>query len=142
MKKFLLILTVSIALVSCSAQNRFNRLITNHPDLLQSTDTTFFLDTTIRQGFVIDTIFIGKNDTFYLQKNRVTTRIIKNVDTLFVNQTELPDTIITERLIIEKLLKYTKRKFKDVALPIAASLFLLAVMILFVAWRLSSNSKK
>jgi hypothetical protein len=93
-KSSVIILFILFLGSACTPQKRLNRLIRNHPELL-SKDTLHVTDTTITQKITADTVWIsGINDTLYLEKDKLSVQIIRINDTIKVNATVLPDTII------------------------------------------------
>lgn len=76
------LLILSLILISCSAQRRFDRLIKKHPELL--TKDTLFLKDTIRDtirlnipGVKVDTVveYIDLFDTIYLEKEQLKVKV-------------------------------------------------------------------
>ena len=97
-----------LTLASCgvfSPDKRMQRLCKNNPELCdyEKIDTQIV----VREYTPLDTQKVtNKIDSFIIHKDRVTTRIYRNYDTILVHQEQLPDTvrtIIKERSqIIEK----------------------------------------
>lgn len=110
MQKANSILIICLLFLGCSPERQLARLLAKHPQLA-NVDTTYMYDTIIKPGSRLDTVFVGKKDTFYINKNRVKTQIIKEFDTLYISQTVLPDTLISENMIIEKIISGGKRRF-------------------------------
>ena len=102
MQKANSILIICLLFLGCSPERQLARLLAKHPQLA-NVDTTYMYDTIIKPGSRLDTVFVGKKDTFYINKNRVKTQIIKEFDTLYISQTVLPDTLISENMIIKKI---------------------------------------
>lgn len=119
--KRLLIVLLSLSLFCCTPQKRLNRLVKNHPELVQH-DTIFKMDTTVVNGVMHDTIFktqITKDTVTIIDKqltikyfNDGKTTYIKGVcDTVWAVK-EVPvmvnntNAIISNETWYEKLMKY------------------------------------
>ena len=91
--KYILIL-LSFLIISCSAEKRISRILRHHPELLVK-DTLLVQDTVIVPQIKADTSFlmIKQVDTFYLEKDRLKIRIIKDYDTLRVEGECKTDTL-------------------------------------------------
>ena len=105
-KTYIQIVLISLLFVCCSPQERLNRLITKHPDLVQQ-DTLIIRDTVVVENYHYDTTTIIKlHDTTTVVNNE---RVILKYyyDTLrevIHHEVEcLGDTVYTEKLItVEK----------------------------------------
>ena len=108
MKEFLKLLAVGISLIvlvvvtSCSPQRRFTRLITKHPELIQ-TDTIIRIDTVkvVVPKVEKDTAFLEKylSDTVVIEKDRLKIKLWKVYDTIKVNAECAADTIEVVRKV-------------------------------------------
>lgn len=77
-----------------SDAKRLDRLCERSPELCEVDSTTSDTILTIKEIPVFDTAVVtGPTDTITLVNDRVTTTIIREHDTLFVNQIQEPDTI-------------------------------------------------
>ena len=81
-------------LPSCSPQHRLNRLLRNHPELLQLRDTITVHDTFIAPAIAADTVFSAKFDTVTLVRDCVRVRIVKHRDTIRLTLTKPADTVV------------------------------------------------
>jgi hypothetical protein len=90
--KIIFLLITLLLLFSCTPQQRLNRLVHNHPELI-TTDT--LRDTTIIEGWKYDTIVkVGEKDTVIITKNGTTVTLYKTLyDSIFVEVEAEPDTI-------------------------------------------------
>lgn len=95
-----------LALISCSPQHRLQRLIKKHPELVRI-DTLSLHDTIRVSRLHVDTAFMlthGPADTFYLHRDSITVRVIRNHDTLRLILNRPPDTLIhTIKVPVQKL---------------------------------------
>jgi hypothetical protein len=95
---------ISLFILSGCA-SRCSRFYSKHPECLTiESDTVVTFDTIISERVSFDTALIssGEVDTFYIEIDKVKTRIIRQVDTLLVTQTIEPDTIIQTRTQIKE----------------------------------------
>lgn len=93
MKIIFLFITL-LLLFSCTPQQRLNRLVHNHTELI-TTDT--IRDTTIVPGWQYDTIVQLKNDTVVVQKDGVTVTLYKwKTDSIFVEVEKEQDTVFVD----------------------------------------------
>lgn len=106
LKSLLPVLIIGIMAMSCSPQNRLNKLINNHPELAVQ-DTIHFTDTLISERVEVDTLFsverFFNSDTVIIEKERLKLEFINTRDSVFINAVCEDDT-----LIIEKYIPYTK----------------------------------
>jgi predicted DNA binding protein len=119
MKDFLKLLAVGISLIllvvvtSCSPQRRFTRLITKHPELIQ-TDTIIRIDTVkvVVPKVEKDTAFLEKylSDTVVIEKDRLKVKLWKVYDTIKVNAECAADTIEVVRKVEIPVYYYEKEK--------------------------------
>ncbi len=103
---FILCVLLSVIFAGCSVEQRCQRrlvfLENNCPDCFT---TATVRDTIIREGWRHDTAFIIHSltdtvaDTFVLERERVSVRIIRTCDTLLVTADVLADTIYIERQV-------------------------------------------
>lgn len=94
-----------------SPENRIERLCKKNPELCEyeQIDTQVI----VREYTPLDTQKVtNKVDSFIIHKDRVTTRIYRNYDTIIVQQEQQPDTmrtIIKERsVVINKMPEWSK----------------------------------
>lgn len=92
---------------SCSPQARLTRLLNRHPYLITADSVTIY-DTTRIDGHRVDTMFTGSQDTFYIERDRVHTRIIKNLDTIWVLQKADSLQVVSKTTTISKTPKLNK----------------------------------
>lgn len=94
---FLLLLIVAFFLATCcTPQKRLNSLVKNHPELVK-VDTLRITDTTFLNGSYADTVvslLASRTDTIVLTHNNIITKVFTHRDSIFISQTENPDTII------------------------------------------------
>lgn len=93
--KIIFLLITLLLLFGCTPQQRLQRLVKKHPELI-TTDT--IKDTTIVPGWQYDTIVqFGETDTVVVTKEGTTVTIYKwNTDSIFVEVEAEPDTIFKE----------------------------------------------
>jgi len=109
MDRIVLALIIGFMLSGCGTR-RCTRFYDKHPECYKA-DTTVTYDTIITEKINFDTTFLptGEIDTFYIEKDKVKTMIIRQRDTLLVTQTIEPDTIIqTRTLIRDKIISKPK----------------------------------
>lgn len=119
MKDFLKLLTWGVvlifitALVSCSPQRRFTRLIEKHPELIH-TDTIIRIDTVkvVVPKVEKDTAFLEKylRDTVVIEKERLKVKLWKVYDTIKVQAECAADTIEVVREVEIPVHYYEKEK--------------------------------
>jgi hypothetical protein len=86
-------------LAGCSPQKRLNRLLANHPELVQ-TDTLFVTDTVRTLAVRVDTvqdltdfIRIASGDTFFIEKERLSVKTWIRRDSIYFDAECKADTI-------------------------------------------------
>ena len=120
-----------LLLFSCSPQSRLDRLVSRHPELKQA-DTITIRDTLISPGIRADTTLHLDQlyDTVVLEKERLQVKLHRTTDTLWVEGTCRPDTLIVEKQIpIEKIELVTEPFSLKTLKPV---LWLLAGILLLV----------
>lgn len=131
MKKYVFITLLLLIIVGCSPQKRLQRLVSKHPELVQ-TDTIKLTDTTYIPGTKIDTTFVhGKNDTIVFWKDNIKVQIINHFDTTQVVITKPPDTIIKKiNVPVQKIVIVNKdHSFWLIAALVSWCLLLLVLWI-------------
>ena len=129
MKPIYFFLIIFLLLCSaCSPQRRLSRLLENHPELTVS-DTVRFRDTVAIPAATADTFVDLKTmtDTVIIEKERLSVKLFKQHDTLYVEGKCAADTIYRElRIPVEKI-KLVKAECKTGMLT--KILYLLAALI-------------
>lgn len=87
-----MVLVIAV-LPSCTPQKRLDRLLRNHPELLNRVDTVHFTDTFIVQKISLDTVFSTDFDTVKIVRDCVRVRLIRHRDTLRLTVDKPADTI-------------------------------------------------
>lgn len=91
-----LLFAAMVVFSACTPQQRLNRLVKKHPELVK-VDTIKFTDTTFTIAHYSDTIvslLASRTDTIVLTKNNIITKVFTHRDSIFISSTALPDTII------------------------------------------------
>jgi hypothetical protein len=105
-KKSFLLLILAVFFTSCSPEKRLHRLLALHPELVQN-DTIRITDTTFLPELRIDTIVHESklHDTITITKEKLTVRIHRLRDTIYIAAHQEPDTIIiTKEIPVEKVI--------------------------------------
>ena len=107
---FLILLVV---FQSCSPQKRLTRLLEHHPELTVA-DTIKLRDTMVSPMITSDTIIDLRQmtDTVFVEKDRLSVKLFRQHDTLYVEGKCKADTIIRERLIPVEKIKLIQAKPK------------------------------
>lgn len=86
----ILLSAICLGGVSCSSPSaRLRRLLDRHPELVTYTDT---IKTIVVPSKSVDTLLVGKTDTFFLEN----VTIVKVVDTLRITQVQKPCTTFVQ----------------------------------------------
>ena len=111
MKTYLILLTFSFLLFSCSPQKRLHRLVTNHPELSR-VDTIKIQDSVIVPGVKVDTVFHASvlKDTITITKEKLQIRLIEINDTIYLDAIVEPDTVIISKEILVDRIIHTEPK--------------------------------
>lgn len=132
--RYLVILIIILS--SCSAQKRLDRLVKNHPELLQ-TDTTIVHDTLHTETIKADTIFKDTTyfrllrDTITVTNDRLTIRQYYHRDSIFIEGECLGDTIIREIAVpYEKVTAVAETKIPFWVWAIFGLLIILTILAL------------
>lgn len=129
-----MVVTMAVALFSCSAQKRFERFVRLHPDLVRS-DTVVILDTLISEGSRADTLvslqsIIHSRDTIVIHNHKLTEKIYYHRDSLFFEGECATDTVVKE--IKFPVVKYLPENAQEnyIKYGIIAFIFLILGMFL------------
>jgi hypothetical protein len=141
MKKLISIALLLVLMGGCSADWHVRRALKKNPLLLQK-DTLRVNDTIVTESISHDTMlhFNTLFDTIRIDKERLSVRIVRVNDSIYVRGECKSDTIYrTIEVPIEKIVYSQKERFKDKvkryigALPIVA--LLLFILYLLLNWR-------
>jgi len=126
-----------LLLFSCSPQSRLQRLVSRHPEL-RLPDTLIVRDTLISPSVQADTLLHIEQlyDTAILEKERLQVKLIRKLDTLYLNGTCLPDTIIVEKKIPVEKIKLIKEPFNLKPVLWLLGALIILIMILSIVKRL------
>lgn len=120
---------ILLLIVSCTAQQRLNRLLRNHPELLKN-DTIRIVDTLVREESLHDTVFSVKFDTLTFYRDKVKVTLVRVVDTVTMTVLREADTIINRYTVpIQKIQIYETPE--PVKHPKPKQLLYIAGLILF-----------
>ena len=103
--KYLILLTLSFLLLSCSPQRKLHRLLKKYPELLQ-TDTIKINDSIFIPEIRVDTIFHYSTlkDTVIITKEKLKIKILEVNDTIYLDAEVKADTVVLVKEIpVEKL---------------------------------------
>ena len=104
-RNYILITIILAIFVSCSPQQRLNRLITKHPELSR-VDTIKIQDTVIVPGPKVDTVFSSSllKDTVTITKDKLQIKLIEINDTIYLDAEVEPDTVIlTKEILVDRI---------------------------------------
>lgn len=104
-----LFLMLSILFIACTPQQRLNRLVKNHPELIKIDSITVH-DTIIDPGFALDSIFpLIYNDTVFITKYKTDIKLVRGKgDTVRLYIKQPPDTIV--RVTVKEVPKIVIQK--------------------------------
>lgn len=135
---FVLLFVLSIVFHCCTPQQRLNRLVKLHPDLL-STNTIYIKDTIIKKdtfvlmekkdSFIIKTDTIIRTKKFIIEKRNDILKIVTRPDTIFFT-----DTIYYEKKISAPVIKTDAEIKVGLKESIIISLVLIITAGLFWQW--------
>jgi len=130
MKKFSVILLVGL-FVSCSPQKKLNRLVKKHPELIK-VDTIKVHDTTITEHVRKDTMLSWATlyDTAYIFKDKLSIRVVRVNDSIYIRGECLPDTIVKT---IEVPYNYVQPIKKDKKINHNLLIFIFFLLLLIAA---------
>ena len=117
-------------LVSCSPQKRIARLMDKYPSAVTSfnKDTTIYFETVSK-----DTSFIINNtshrDTFYIKDTE--TKIYRHLDTLYVTQESIRDSVRIQQTTHEVIVKERSTKSLDKLIILSVVILLIVGFIVF-----------
>ena len=119
---------VILSLPSCSPQKRLERFLNRHPEF-RHPDTLIVRDTLITPIVQADTTLHIEQlyDTVVLEKERLQVKLLRKLDTLYLNGTCLPDTIYYEKQIPVEKIKLIKEP-----LNLKPVLWLLGALIILI----------
>lgn len=137
-KKILFFCTL-IFLCYCTPQQRLNKLLKKHPELVKRLDTTI-IDTFITRSFYYDTTLKANffRDTIVINKNNIQTKVFYNykTDSLFINNYVAPDTLIKNITVPAKTVEI-KNKFDGIKY-----IFYLAIVFLLLLGIIKATNSK
>lgn len=141
MKRIIKIIPILILLISCTPQQRLNKLLNRHPYLAKK-DTIHFIDTVqfTTERIQVDTITSiesMRRDTFVMTRENLTVKTIIHKDSVFIWGECDADTIYK---VIERQIPYDKFEYQEVMkwkkiigwLAVA----LLVITILYILFRI------
>jgi len=138
-KKFLILNSsfLILFLFSCSPAKRLDRLVSRHPEL-RLPDTLIVRDTLISPAVQADTLLHLEqlNDTVILEKERLQVKLLRKLDTLWVEGTCNPDTIYYEKQIPVEKIKLVKEPFNLKPVLWLLGALIILIMILSIVKRL------
>jgi hypothetical protein len=110
MKWVVKLITISL-LSSCSATWHLNQAVKKDPTIMER-DTLVVKDTVVVPAVAItDTVTLKQHDTIILQKDKLSVRIVKSLDTLIIEGKCDSDTIVkTIEVPYEKIVYVEKEK--------------------------------
>jgi len=127
MMRWLVVLSLTLLLPSCSAQWHLKKAVQKDPSILQK-DTLVVRDTVVTQPVAItDTVILKQRDTIRLVKDRLKVEIVKVNDTITIDAICDSDTIIS---IIE--VPYDKIVYVEKEKPIQIIQRWMAYLLLLV----------
>jgi len=137
-KKILFFCTL-IFLCYCTPQQRLNKLLKKHPELVKKLDTTI-IDTFITRSFYYDTTLKANffRDTIVINKNNIQTKVFYNykTDSLFINNYVAPDTLIKTITVPAKTVEI-KNKFDGIKY-----IFYLSIVFLLLLGIIKATNRK
>ena len=133
MKKAIYLILVIIIFSSCSPQRRLDRLVTKHPELTRI-DTIKIQDSVFVPGTNLDTVFRASllYDTVRITQEKLQIQLIERNDTIYLNATVEPDTIIiTKEIPIQKIIHIKPQKWWIEYWWVWGLVLLLVVLLVF-----------
>jgi len=123
MKSKILYILITISFVSCvvprnysRAKEKVDRIVNKFPEILQNDTTIVRIDTTIvTDSARVDTVIqVKKNDTIYIEKEKLRIRFIRGRrDSIFLTAECLPDTIRINVIKKVPVYKLEEKHLKD-----------------------------
>ena len=134
--KWLVKLTLILLLTSCSAQWHLKKAVQKDPTIMEK-DTLVVKDTVVVPAVAItDTVTLRQHDTIILQKDKLSVKIVKRLDTLIIEGQCASDTIVrTIEVPYEKIIYVEKRTLFD-KMQSLAFYFVLVMLGLYIVRRL------
>jgi hypothetical protein len=142
-KKVILLLTILSGLIACSPTQRFSRLVTKYPYLLQK-DTITQIDTLLIQVpevkvdsiIQIDSFIVDLHDTIIIEKERLKIELYRVNDSIIINgncDTIYIDKIIERKIPVKVYVKPSKQmSLKNWALLFVGLIILLLLLIVVI----------
>lgn len=141
MRDFLKLILISIialivvALTSCSPQRRFTRLITKHPELIETKYKKYY-DTVhvVVNGAKVDTIVSREvlKDTVVLVKDQLTVRVYEKGDSIYIDGE--CDTVYVDKQIEVEVPVYYYEKEKSIWEKIGESIKNLLWLLVLISF--------
>ena len=95
-----LLLPIVILLASCTPQQRLDRIIKNHPELM-TYDSVHVSDTFFVPGIKVDTLVkLLPGDTLIIEREKLSIQLVRIGDTTHLVSEVSPDTVYMEKLIM------------------------------------------
>lgn len=127
MKLSKIILFLAI-ITACTPQQRFNRLIKHHPELIKDS-VMIKIDTIIKHGIKLDTVYITKPiDSLIIDTAGVDLKVYRVYDTLRVKLHSKTDTIFVKNSTITKYIPQKNKGSNAITYLLAGALLMLIVM--------------
>ena len=133
MKRQFTFILIGCLLIACSPQKRMNRLLSRHPELMRTFNTT----DTVHTGTVIaDTVFIdtsahsfSHHDTIFLSRGRLEVKYFRSRDTVFLSGKCKDSVIVKEVKAREVLVEKKGLDWWKWILAITVSLVIIGIVI-------------
>ena len=132
--KWNLLLCISVALSSCSAQWHLKKAIKKDPMILQK-DTVTVVDTIVTPPVELtDTVVLQERDTLVIEREKLKVKIIRAFDTIRVDATCESDTIVSIVEVPYEKVIYTEKESWWDTLAKQIVYFLLVALGLKLLW--------
>ncbi len=132
--KNIIYLLIAVLVISCSPERKLSRLITRHPELRRM-DTIRIQDTTIIPGIRVDTVIqhSALKDTVVINKEKLKLQLVEVNDTIYVNATQEPDTVIVKKEIpVERIVYKEPEKWYRIALNYLEYNFIFPIIVVLI----------
>lgn len=144
-RPIIMIVSTIICICSCTPQERLHRLLALHPELttvetIHIQDSIFIpqtkIDTFLKESYLLDTVTITED--------KLSVKLLKMHDTIYLNALYKPDTIVIEKKVpVEKIVhEIPQHKSVKENWQISKDWLLIILLLLFVGIFLGYFSKR
>lgn len=139
---FVWMVLVIALLPSCTPQKRLDRLLRNHPELLNYRDTVRFTDTFVVPKIKIDSVFSINFDTVQIVRDCVRVKLVKHRDTIRLTITKPADTVYKQIKVPVKKVQESNHTFTTLDYVLILLVLIILILVVYGSMKLPHKTEK